>query len=220
MPPGLHDRLDTPEGLWDYDPAGAAFMDRHFGGVDVRSSCHSPRFDPSHVSEVSFDAGAVELLPAPPEGLYHEVYTQFMTAGPVHIIAQDDVSPLAMQAVAATILELLANSPDILEKVAQTQYVVVGGEHALHRDIPEYVADNEACGGCFDHDMDRSIGGGGGPRDETPFTLVAQANALCTNFDSIPGGDVVIHEFAHGIHYALLRTEGGEAFDARLEGAL
>ena len=213
----LHSNLDTPEGLWDYDPAGAAFMDRHFGGVDVRSSCDSPQFDPSHVPEPTFDAGTVELLPAPPEGLYHEVYTQFMTAGPVHIIAQDDVSPLAMHAVAATVLELLVNRPDILEMMAQTQYVVVGGEHALERDIPEYVADNEACGGCFDDYADQSIRGGGGPRDETPFTLVAQANALCTIFDSHPGGNVVIHELAHGIHYALLRTEGGEAFDARLE---
>ena len=51
-----------------------------------------------------------------PYDQYHEYYTQAVALGPLHIIADADVNPEALQRTALIIRQMLANRPDVIEQ--------------------------------------------------------------------------------------------------------
>ncbi len=157
-------------------------------------------------------------LPRPPDK-YDAFYTQHVSLGGLDIIAPDAVDPLALRRAAAIISELLANRPDLLTTAAEHIYVVVGGQHMLLRDLPEERR-VDAMNIWPDRDINQPIRGGQGPSIPLPFVLVSESNLLCTEFNHHPDEDTVVHEFAHGIHWALdggLQSRGVSMFDDQVE---
>ena len=144
-----------------------------------------------------------EPLPPPPEGRFDPFYTQWTQAGSIDVIAPAIVDPAALRQVAAVIEEMLANRPDILEEMASHLYVIVAPSRMKQGELPEMQAAPQEW---FDfwgqpNRLEYEVLGGFGPSfPGLPFVVVSADNALCTSLDSHFDEDVVVHEFAHGIH--------------------
>ena len=162
-------------------------------------------------------APAPPPLPAPPEGRFDPFYTQWTQAGPIDVVAPAVVDPAALRQVAATIEEMLANRPDIIEEMARHLYVVVAPARMKQGELPEMQAVPQAVFDSWGQPdrLDYEVIGGFGPSfPALPFVLVSADNALCTPLDSHFDEDVVVHEFAHGIHS--VQRLVGSRFDANL----
>lgn len=156
-------------------------------------------------------------LPAPPEGRFDPFYAQWVQAGSIDVIAPAVVDPAALRQVAATIEEMLTNRPDIIEEMARNLYVVVAPSRMKQGELPEMQAVPQAVFDSWGQPdrLDHEVVGGFGPSFPIlPFVLVSADNALCTPLDSHFDENVVVHEFAHGIH-AVQRLVGS-SFDASL----
>ncbi len=160
-------------------------------------------------------APAPEPLPAPPAGRYDPFYTQWVQVGPMDVIAPAVVDPAALRQVAATIEAMLANRPDIIKEMARHVYVVVAPSRMKQGELPEMKAVPQAVFDAWGQPdrLDHEVVGGFGPSiPALPFVLASADNALCTANDSHPDEDVVVHEFAHGIH--AVQRQVDSSFDA------
>ena len=156
-----------------------------------------------------------EPITEPPEGRYDPFYTQWVQAGPLDVIAPGVVDPAALRRVAATIEEMLANRPDIIEEMASHVYVIVAPSRMKQGELPEMaVAPQEWFDSWGQPDrLEHEVVGGFGPSfPGLPFVVVSADNALCTSLDSHPDEDVVVHELAHGIHG--VQRQVNSSFDA------
>ncbi len=162
-------------------------------------------------------APAPPPLPAPPAGRFDPFYTQWVQAGSLDVIAPAVVDPAALRQVAAVIEEMLANRPDIIDEMARHLYVIVAPSRMKQGELPEMQAVPQEV---FDFwgqpdRLDYEVTGGFGPSfPGLPFVVVSADNALCTPLDSHFDEDVVVHEFAHGIHGVQRWIDSG--FDASL----
>jgi len=195
------------------------------------------RFDPSAESSAAEKSSrpwtAFEII-APPDssdriyGPYDPYYTQAAAVGSLHVIAQADVDPEAIQRTAYIITQMLANRPDVIEQWARWTYVVVGKSQLLKSTLPEIRAlpqqlieewgvqrwfTTEVIGSGFGPSACVGCEGGGA----LPFTLVGEANVLCLGhpLDHHTTEDTAVHELAHGIDnsFDLEQQAGGIARD-------
>ena len=205
------------------------------------------RFEPSGDSPESSGAKSAQKpwsvfeIIAPPDtsdrvyGAYDPYYTQATTVGSLHVIADAGVDPEAVQRTAYIITQMLANRPDVIEQMARWTYVVVGKTQLPQSSVPEVRALPQWLVEEWEADRSRIIGGGWGPSvclgcdggGALPFTMVSEANALCSGhpIDTHTTEDVVVHELAHGIHasFELEQEAAGvgrddpESFDHRVQ---
>ena len=133
--------------------------------------------------------------------------------GGLDVIAPAVVSPVAVRRAAAIVAEMLVNRPDILKMMAQTQYVVVGGQRMTFGELPEERAVAAARDWGEDADygyLDAPVGFGAGPSDVTPYVLVDEVNLLCSIHVPYADEDAVVHQVARGVHYAITAGPAGD----------
>jgi len=165
-------------------------------------------------------------------GPYDPFYTQAAVVGRLHVIAGEAVNPEAVQRVAFTIRQMLANRLDVADQMARYFYVVVARTQSPMSSVPEIQALPQWLIDEWRFDVTQIIAGGRGPSvclgceggGALPFVLVSEANAMCSGHpvDTHPTEDVVVHEVAHGIHssFRLADSETGVAAGDRFDDQL
>jgi len=117
-------------------------------------------------------------------------YKQHVVADGLLIVGSEKVSPYALREVAYLAKRMLANRPDVLEKLAETKmYVCVMAYNEMQTDLPE-------CRNMSSWWDKRARGLGGRP------VSCGEENQLCFEGDPYRGENIFIHEFAHGLHGA------------------
>jgi cyclophilin family peptidyl-prolyl cis-trans isomerase len=137
-----------------------------------------------------------------------DFYQQGASVHGLPIVASSRVSPYALKEAAWILNRLLAKRPDILQTMAQRgAFVTVMAHNEYTTDVPEHAHLKPRVY------WDRRARGLGG----VPVSC-GEENLLCFTNDPYAQENLLIHEFAHGMHSQALRQLYPE-FQARLEAA-
>jgi len=129
-------------------------------------------------------------------------YKQHVSANGLLITSSEKVSKYALREAAYLVQKMLANRPDLLERLVERKmYVTVMAYNEMQIDLPE-------CRGLSPRYDKRARGLGGYP------ISCAEENLLGYKGDPYQGENIFIHEFAHGIHGALAGLD--EQFNTQL----
>ena len=143
--------------------------------------------------------------PSGPEALLKTLdpfYRRHVVADGLLIVSSEKVSEYALREVAHLAQRMLANRPDVREKLVERKmYVCVMAYDEMQTDLPE-------CRGMSPWWDKRARGLGGRP------VSCGEENLLCFEGDPYQGESIFIHEFAHGLHGTLAGLD--EQFDTRL----
>jgi len=144
--------------------------------------------------------------PSGPEALWEMLdpfYKQHVVADRLLIVGSEKVSPYALQEVAYLARKLLANRPDVMERLGGTRrmYACVMAYDEMQTDLPEC----RRMDAWWDYRA-RGLAGGS--------VSCGEENVLGYRGDPWQGENIFIHEFAHGLQGVI----GGidEQFNARL----
>ena len=126
-------------------------------------------------------------------------YTQCTTSVGVTLAAPPEVAPAAVDAAAATMELMLANRPDIAQRLAArgAALVIIPRDQPLTV-LPEFAylaGQSTSDGRPYDGPAIRGLGGSSG----RPTTAAAEENLLRLTGDVFFIEDITIHEFAHAI---------------------
>ena len=119
-------------------------------------------------------------------------YSKYTEAYNIPIISSSRVSNTALTRACYVVRVLLADRPDVRKQLyKQGGRVGVIGVNEQTTDIPEhsYLPD-------WWNQRARGLGGMVG----TPISTVGEENLLCLKNDWYPTQDIMVHEFAHGVH--------------------
>lgn len=160
----------------------------------------------------SGDRALHPLGPPPDHVRWYASFDKHLDADGIAIIATENVADEALFRAAAILDDMLVNRPDIRETlVRQRVHVVVVGHDEQTFDLTPYRQYREI--------VKLEPHGPGGPRGLGPNqftpTLVPEENVLCLGGTSW-GYDIVIHEYAHAIDYALSRGTSSGSFSSSL----
>jgi hypothetical protein len=136
-------------------------------------------------------------------------YTKCVDANGLPVLSSDQPSDYALLEAAYLINQMLAHRPDVREAMVRNRArLAVMGFGEFTTDIPEHsrLAPKEYA--------DKRARGMGGPR----AVSAAEENLLCYPGDPYAAENILIHEFAHGIHQMGLRT-ADPTFNGRLREA-
>ncbi|MXV80814.1 MAG: hypothetical protein F4007_09195 [Chloroflexi bacterium] len=156
---------------------------------------------------------ALHLLGPPPDHVrWYASFDKYLDADGIAVIATDNVADEALFRAAAILDDMLVNRPDIRETLIRHRvHVVVVGREEQTFDLTPYRQ--------YQDIVKLEPHGPGGPRGLGPnqFTpaLVPEENVLCLSGRSW-GYDIVIHEYAHAIDYALSRGTSSGNFSSSL----
>jgi len=143
--------------------------------------------------------------PAQPEALRETLdpfYKQHVVAGGLLIVGSEKVSPYALREAAHLARKMLANRPDVLEKLVERKmYVCLMAYNEMQTDLPE-------CRRMSPWWDKRARGLGGRP------VSCGEENLLGYEGDPYQGESIFIHEFAHAVHGAVAALD--EQFNERL----
>jgi len=128
-------------------------------------------------------------------------YKQHIVVDGLLIVSSEKVSKYALGEVAYLAGKMLARRPDILAMLARRNYVGVMAYTEMTSDIPE----SRNMGPWWDMRA-RGLGG--------RLITCGEENVLNFKGDPWAGENIFIHEFAHGIHHALLSMD--KTFSLRL----
>lgn len=156
-----------------------------------------------------------QLGPPPVHVRWYASFDKYLDADGIAIIATEKVADEALFRAAAILDDMLINRPDIREiLIRQRVHVVVVGHDEQTFDLTPYRQYRDI--------VKLEPHGPGGPRGLGPNqftpTLVPEENVLCHG-DSSWGYDIVIHEYAHAIDYALSRGTSSGNFSSSLARA-
>ncbi|NQT37143.1 MAG: hypothetical protein HQ581_06620, partial [Planctomycetes bacterium] len=131
-------------------------------------------------------------------------YEQHVTADSLLIVGSEKVSMHALREVGYLARKLLANRPDLMEKLGGTRkmYVCVMAYNEMQTDLPEC----RRMGSWWDYRA-RGLAGGS--------VSCGEENVLGLRGDPWAGENIFIHEFAHGLHGVMGGTD--EGFNLRLK---
>jgi len=122
-------------------------------------------------------------------------YKQHVVAGGLLIVSSEKVSKHAVGEVAYLVRNMLANRPDVLQKLVERKmYVGVMAYNEMTTDIPE----QSRLGPWWDMRA-RGLCGS--------LVTCAEENVLSFKGDPWEGENIFIHEFAHAIHHALIAMD-------------
>ena len=135
-------------------------------------------------------------ITAPPAQLdLPSFYKKYVSANGYPIVSSEKVNDYALKEAAYLINMMLAHRPDIREAMIKSgSRMIVMGHDEYTTDIPEH-SKLEPKG--F---WDARARGLGGSRDE-PVCSCAEENMLAFEGDPYSSENILIHEFAHNIHY-------------------
>ena len=163
------------------------------------------------------------VSPPPPEWNVPDFYTQAIDAGGFPIVASEKVSPFALREAAWLVGQMLANRPDVRQAmVAGGSRMCILAHNEFTTDLPEF-AKLEApprfkeLGLTGRQYWDARARGTGGSRTD-PYCSCGEENLLGGEGDPYFEECILIHEFAHAIHWRGLMAVDG-AFDERLRAA-
>lgn len=147
----------------------------------------------------------------PPESLSRDgFYKKYVSANGYPIISSEKVNDYALKEVAYLIDLMLAKRPDVREAMIKSgSRMIVMAHDEYTTDIPEHqhLSPKEF--------WDARARGLGGSRHD-PVCSCAEENVLGYKGDPYSTESIVIHEFAHNIHYRGM-VEIDETFDDRLK---
>lgn len=160
----------------------------------------------------SGDRALHPLGPPPDHVRWYASFDKYLDADGIALIATDNVADEALFRAAAILDDMLVNRPDIRETlIRQRVHIVVVGHDEQTFDLTPYRQYREI--------VKLEPHGPGGPRGLGPNqftpTLVPEENVLCHGGRSW-GYDIVIHEYAHAIDYALSRGTSSGNFSSSL----
>ena len=121
-------------------------------------------------------------------------YKQHLVVDGLLIVSSEKVSKHALGEVAYLVRKMLARRPDILATLARGNYLGVMAYTEMTSDIPE----SRKMGPWWDMRA-RGLSG--------RLITCAEENLLSFKGDPWAGENIFIHEFAHGIHHALLSLD-------------
>ena len=121
-------------------------------------------------------------------------YKQHVVVGGLLIVSSEKVSKHALGEVAYLVRKMLARRPDILATLAKRNYLGVMAYTEMTSDIPE----SRNMGSWWDMRA-RGLSG--------RLITCAEENLLSFKGDPWAGENIFVHEFAHGIHHALLSMD-------------
>jgi len=121
-------------------------------------------------------------------------YKQHLVVDGLLIVSSEKVSKHAMGEVAYLVRKMLARRPDIMAMMAKRHYLGVMAYTEMTSDIPE----SRKMGPWWDMRA-RGLSG--------RLITCAEENVLSFKGDPWAGENIFIHEFAHGIHHALLTMD-------------
>jgi len=123
-------------------------------------------------------------------------YQKYVNAGGVPVISSEKVEDQALMVAKEIVERMLEFRPDVRQAMVNGgAYVGIMARTEVTTDIPEhaYLANDPNT----DWDQ-RARGLGGTPGN--PITTAAEENLLCLAEDRYLGENILVHEFAHGIH--------------------
>lgn len=158
-------------------------------------------------------AGPVYEVVAPPEELQAPAfYTKYVSASGYPIVSSERVNDYALREAAYLVDMMLAERPDLRQAMIDSgSRLIVMGCSEFTTDLPEYahLAPKEY--------WDARARGLGGSRDEAVCSC-AEENVLAFEGDPYATENILIHEFAHNIHYrGMINLD--PTFDDRLRAA-
>ena len=128
-------------------------------------------------------------------------YKQHLVVDGLLIVSSEKVSKHALGEVEYLVRKMLAKRPDILARLAKRNYLGVMAYTEMTTDIPE----SRKMGPWWDMRA-RGLSG--------RLITCAEENVLSFKGDPWEGENIFVHEFAHGIHHALLSMD--KQFSPRL----
>lgn len=179
---------------------------RRGDGLWIFSTTESTWLQPSG------DRALYSLGPPPDHVRWYASFDKHLDADGLAFVATDNVADEALFRAAAILDEMLVNRRDIREiLIRQRVHVVVVGHEEQTFDLTPYRQ--------YQDIVKLEPHGPGGPRGLGPNqftpTLVPEENVLCHGGRSW-GYDIVIHEYAHAIDYALSRGTSTGNFSSSL----
>ena len=153
--------------------------------------------------------------PAPPPDVVREFYgldpfyEQWINVGGLPVLTSAKVNPYALKEAAWLIEKMIGHRPDVLRAMVsnKARFSVIA-HNELITEIPEYRSDPRP-----DFLVFRERGWGG---SEGATVTSSEENVLAYPGEGYQGYNVLIHEFAHGIHLLGLNTLD-PTFDDRLQ---
>ncbi len=184
----------------------------------VIAVCTISLFGPSNNSGTTYadttddttTEGQYVITPAPESLNESGFYKKHVSANGYPIISSDKVSDYALKEVAYLIDLMLAKRPDVREAMIKSgSRMIVMAHNEFTTDIPEH---SHLSPKTFWDARARGLGGS----SHDPVCSCAEENVLGLKGDPYSTESIVIHEFAHNIHYRGM-LEVDETFDDRLK---
>lgn len=144
----------------------------------------------------------------------HTFYQKYLDAGGVPVISSEHVEDEALMIGREIVLNMLSVRVDVLQEMVENgAYVGIMSRDEVTTDIPEHAhLANDP-----NTDWDQRARGLGGTLSN-PITTAGEENLLCLAVDRYDGENILVHEFAHGIHgIGIAALESG--FNAELRAA-
>jgi hypothetical protein len=182
------------------------------------------RFAPAADAAPRSGAGPVAEMPvgqviAPPAQLgVPRFYSQFISAGGYPIVASDRVNPYALREAAYLVDLMLAHRPDVRTAMVQSgSRLCIIAHNEFTTDLPEFAELESPAGvsGLSAKDYWDARARGTGGHDIDPYCSCGEENLLGYPGDPYATENILIHEFAHNIHWrGMLNVD--PTFDDRL----
>jgi hypothetical protein len=147
-------------------------------------------------AEPATSAAQNDRITTPPDGLkLAPFYKKYLDVGGYPIVSSDKVNDYALREAAYLVDMMLSQRPDLRQAmIASGSRLIVIAHSEFTTDIPEYAQLKPK-----DY-WDARARGLGGSREE-PVCSCAEENVLAFQGDPYSTENILIHEFAHNIHY-------------------
>lgn len=164
---------------------------------------------------VTVKQGGFTAVTAVPTGLgLSPFYKKYVDAGGIPVVSSAKVPDAALIQAGNIIRQMLDKRPDVVAKMKQNKLrVAVMAESEVTVDIPEHSDLYTAFPGTDWNTRARGLGA----TLQRPACSCAEENLLCYPNDRYSGEDILVHEFAHGIHLLGI-SYADTGFDKELEG--
>ena len=143
-------------------------------------------------------------------------YEKYLATDCLPIVSSGKVPDEALTQARDVIAEMLATRPDLCTTMADLGHkIAILADDEVITEIPELPNMYELWPD-IDHDRRRGLTAFG----DTRTTIIEAANVLCTERDSLPTEDIIVHEVAHTVlNYGVGSQTGGTSFINRVDDA-
>jgi hypothetical protein len=205
-----------------WELAGNIVVTLAFSGMIFLTCCYAKNVRGAAAETDKEFEGSIKKtdnVTAPPDSLnLDSFYKKYLDASGIPVISSAKVPDEALYAVQKTVNEMMSMRKDVLAKMIENKMrIAIMATSEVTKDMPEYKTLEEEEGSDRTWNDDR----GTGATLDRPLSSCAEENVLCYGKGNDPyyREDILIHEFAHGIH-ALGIVFVDPGFDDELTRAL